>query len=66
MRERGAHITDIIILVVAVNDGVKPQTIESIRHIKSSGAQVIVAINKSDLKGHFPDVVKGQLAEHKI
>ena len=66
MRERGAQITDIIILVVALNDGVKPQTIESIRHIKKSKAQVIVAINKSDLKGFFPDMVKGQLAEHGI
>jgi translation initiation factor IF-2 len=66
MRERGANITDIIILVVALNDGVKPQTIESIRHIKKSNAQVIVAINKSDLKGFFPDMVKGQLAEHGI
>lgn len=66
MRERGANITDIIILVVALNDGVKPQTIESIRHIKNSKAQVIVVINKSDLKGFFPDMVKGQLAEHGI
>lgn len=66
MRERGANITDIIILVVAINDGVKPQTIESIRHIKKSNAQVIVAINKSDLSGFYPDMVKGQLAEHGI
>jgi translation initiation factor IF-2 len=66
MRERGANITDIIILVVALNDGVKPQTIESIRHIKKSKAQVIVAINKSDLSGFYPDMVKGQLAEHGI
>jgi len=63
MRERGAHITDIIILVVAINDGVKPQTIESIRHIKNSSAQVLVAINKSDLEGFYPETVKGQLAE---
>lgn len=66
MRERGANITDIIILVVALNDGVKPQTIESIRHIKNSKAQVIVVINKSDLKGFYPDMVKGQLAENGI
>jgi translation initiation factor IF-2 len=66
MRERGSNITDIIILVVALNDGVKPQTIESIRHIKKSGAQVIVAINKSDLKGFFPETVKAQLAEHDL
>lgn len=66
MRERGANITDIIILVVALNDGVKPQTIESIRHIKNSKAQVLVAINKADLTGFYPDMVKGQLAEQGI
>ncbi|MDQ3008630.1 MAG: translation initiation factor IF-2 [bacterium] len=66
MRERGARITDIVVLVVAVNDGVKPQTIESIRHIKESNVSVIVAINKSDLKDVYPDVVKSQLAENGI
>lgn len=66
MRERGAKVTDIIVLVVAVNDGVKPQTIESIRHIKDSNSTVIVAINKTDLPDHYPDVVKGQLAEQGI
>ncbi len=66
MRERGAQITDIVVLVVAANDGVKPQTIESIRHIKNSNVSVIVAINKTDLKDVYPDVVKGQLAEHGI
>ncbi len=66
MRERGAQVTDIVILVVAVDDGVKPQTIESIRHIKNSNVSVIVAINKCDKKGVYPDVVKGQLAEHGI
>lgn len=66
MRERGAKITDLVVLVVAANDGVKPQTIESIRHIKEANVPVIVAINKIDL----PDVnivnVKSQLAEHDI
>ncbi|MBQ6438230.1 translation initiation factor IF-2 [bacterium] len=66
MRERGAAITDVVVLVVAANDGVKPQTIESIRHIKQAGVPVVVAINKIDL----PDVnvinVKSQLAEHEI
>jgi translation initiation factor IF-2 len=52
MRARGASLTDIVVLVVAANDGVKPQTIESIRHIKQSNVPVIVAINKTDL----PDV----------
>lgn len=66
MRERGAHLTDIIVLVVALNDGVKPQTIESIRHIKSSKAQVVVAINKADLTGFYADTVKAQLAEQGI
>lgn len=66
MRQRGAEATDIIILVVAADDGVKPQTIESIRHIKNSGATPIIAINKIDLPNVYPDMVKGQLAEHDI
>jgi len=66
MRQRGAELTDIVVLVVAVNDGVKPQTIESIRHIKQSNVSVIVALNKTDLKDVQPDVVKGELAEHDI
>ncbi len=66
MRERGAKITDIIILVVAANDGVKPQTIESIRHIKTSNVPVIVAINKIDLPNVDTNIAKSQLAEHGI
>jgi len=66
MRERGAQVTDIIVLVVAVNDGVKPQTIEAIRHIKNSGNPFVVAINKIDIKDTYPDVVKGQLVEQGI
>src|SRR5690606_11030503 len=66
MRERGAQITDIVILVVAANDGVKPQTIESIRHIKEADVAVVVAINKIDLPDVRPDVAKGQLAENGI
>lgn len=66
MRERGAKITDFVILVVAANDGVKPQTIESIRHIKTAKVPVIVAINKVDLPDVYPDVVKGELAQHGI
>ena len=66
MRQRGAQTTDIVVLVVAVNDGVKPQTIESIRHIKESNVSVIVAINKIDIKDTYPDMVKGELAEHDI
>lgn len=66
MRERGAQVTDIVVLVVAANDGVKPQTIESIRHIKAANVLTVVAINKIDLPDVYPDVVKGQLAEHDI
>lgn len=66
MRQRGAQVTDIVVLVVAADDGVKPQTIESIRFIKQSNVSVIVAINKIDLKNVFPDVAKGQLVEHGI
>lgn len=66
MRARGARVTDLIVLVVAANDGVKPQTIEAIRHIKEAGVPVIVAINKIDLPNVYPDMVKAQLAEHDI
>lgn len=66
MRQRGAQVTDIVVLVVAANDGVKPQTIESIRHIKESTVSVIVAINKIDLPDVYPDNVKAQLAEQGI
>ncbi len=64
MRERGAQVTDIIIIVVAADDGVKPQTIEVIKLAKESGAPVIIALNKMDKEGANPDVVKGQMAEH--
>jgi len=63
MRERGAQVTDVIIIVVAADDGVKPQTIEAIKHAKESGAPVIVALNKMDKEQANPDVVKGQMAE---
>ena len=66
MRERGAQVTDIVVLVVAANDGVKPQTIESINHIKKAKVPVIVAVNKIDLPDVYPDMAKGQLAEHGI
>lgn len=63
MRARGASATDVIIIVVAADDGVMPQTKEAINHAKASGAPIIVAINKMDKPGAQPDVVKGQLAE---
>ncbi|MDA1079131.1 MAG: translation initiation factor IF-2 [bacterium] len=66
MRARGAQVTDIVVLVVAANDGVKPQTIESIRHITEAKLPVIVAINKMDLPDAQPDLAKSQLVEHGI
>lgn len=66
MRERGSQITDLIVLVVAANDGVKPQTIESIRHIKNSGVPFVVAINKTDLPNVDTNVVKSELVEQGI
>ena len=66
MRQRGADITDIIIIVVAADDGVKPQTIEAIKHAKESGAPIIVAMNKIDKEGVQIDMVKGQMAENGL
>ena len=66
MRSRGAQAADIAVLVVAANDGVKPQTKEAISHIKESGIPLVVAINKIDLSGASVDMVKAQLAESKI
>lgn len=66
MRARGAKATDIIIIVVAADDGVKPQTEEAIKHAKESGAPVIVAINKMDKETANPDLVKGQMAEKGV
>ena len=66
MRARGAHATDIAVLVVAADDSVKPQTIESISHAKAAGVPIIVAINKMDKPGANPDIVKKDLAEQGI
>lgn len=66
MRGRGASAADVAVLVVAADDGVKPQTIESIKHIKDSGIPFIVAINKIDKPGVVPDTVKAQLTEHQV
>jgi translation initiation factor IF-2 len=66
MRQRGTDITDIIIIVVAADDGVKPQTLEVIKLAKDSGAPIIVALNKMDKETANPDLVKGQMAEHGI
>ncbi|MDD7321198.1 MAG: translation initiation factor IF-2, partial [Firmicutes bacterium] len=66
MRARGAHATDIAVLVVAADDSVKPQTIESISHAKAAGVPIIVAINKMDKPGANPDIVKKDLAEQGV
>ncbi len=66
MRARGAKTTDIIILVVAADDGIKPQTIESIAHAKSAKVPIIVAINKIDLDNTDPDKVRNELLSHEI
>ncbi|MBQ9971884.1 MAG: translation initiation factor IF-2, partial [Firmicutes bacterium] len=66
MRARGAHVTDIAVLVVAADDSVKPQTIESISHAKAAGVPIIVAINKIDKPAANPDKVKQDLTEHGI
>lgn len=66
MRARGAKATDIAILVVAADEGVKPQTVEAINHAKAAGIPIIVAINKIDKENANPDKVKGELAEYDL
>jgi translation initiation factor IF-2 len=66
MRKRGANVTDIIVLIVAADDGVMPQTKECIAHIKESQIPFVVAVNKIDKDGANPDKVLGQLAEYGI
>lgn len=66
MRSRGAQATDIVILVVAGDDSVMPQTIEAINHAKAAGVPIVVAINKMDKEGVNPDRIKAELSEHDV
>jgi len=66
MRARGARITDIVILVVAADDSVMPQTIEAISHARAAGVPIIVAINKIDKPSANPDMIRQQLADHDV
>ena len=66
MRARGSKLTDLVILVVAADDGVKPQTVESIKHAKAANVPIVVAINKCDLPEADPQKIKNQLLEHEL
>ena len=66
MRARGSKVTDIVILVIAANDGLKPQTIESISHAKAAKVPLILAINKIDLPTADPDKIRNELLNHEI
>jgi len=66
MRARGAQVTDVVILIVAADDGVKPQTIEAIDHAKAANVPIVVAINKIDKKNINTDLVKKELSEHGV
>lgn len=66
IREHGAHLTDIVVIVIAADDGIKPQTVEAIRFARKAGVKIIVAINKIDKEGADPNRIKQQLSEHEL
>ena len=66
MRSRGAQVTDIVVLVVAADDGIMPQTVEAINHSKAAGVQILVAVNKCDRPGVDPAQVRQALMEHEL
>ncbi|MGH7234217.1 MAG: translation initiation factor IF-2, partial [Candidatus Saccharimonadales bacterium] len=66
IREHGAQLTDIVILVVAADDGVKPQTIEAIRYAQNAGVKIVIAVTKIDKEGADPNRIKQQLSEHNL
>ena len=66
MRARGAQVTDIVVLIVAADDGVMPQTIEAISHAKAAGVPIVAAINKIDKPNANPDMIRSKLADHGV
>lgn len=66
IREHGAHLTDLVVIVVAADDGIKPQTVEAIRFANKAGVKIVVAINKIDKEGADPNRIKQQLSEHNL